>query len=212
MFDRSCSCCLSDFSFICFCFVSMLAMKTLPVDLLNFPAMETLDAIFIEVGVAQKGRGDSTRSATYGQGGWQTCYARLKNRPPPNVNMAVTLSLGGKRKLGYTNGNSVCPDSKDPKYEDWIANDQLVRSWILNSMEPHIVEIFTFSNFSKELWDSISELYGRNNNSAGVFKLKCEIVVAEQGDKTFSEHLGYLKKLWDELNMYRPFTADLIVL
>ncbi|KAH9725751.1 retrovirus-related pol polyprotein from transposon RE1 [Citrus sinensis] len=125
---------------------------------------------------------------------------------------AVTLSLGGKRKLGYTNGNSVCPDSKDPKYEDWIANDQLVRSWILNSMEPHIAEIFTFSNSSKELWDSISELYGSNNNSARVFELKCEIAVAEQGDKTFSEHLGYLKKLWDELNMYRPFTADPIVL
>ncbi|KAL9444341.1 hypothetical protein AB3S75_017513 [Citrus x aurantiifolia] len=50
MFDRSCSCCLSGFSFIRFCFVSMLAMTTLPVDLLNFPAMETLDAIFIEVG------------------------------------------------------------------------------------------------------------------------------------------------------------------
>ncbi|KAL9441459.1 hypothetical protein AB3S75_020036 [Citrus x aurantiifolia] len=49
MFDRSCSCCLSGFSCIRFCFVSMLAVKTLPVDLLNFPATETLDAIFIEV-------------------------------------------------------------------------------------------------------------------------------------------------------------------
>ncbi|GAY52156.1 hypothetical protein CUMW_139720 [Citrus unshiu] len=37
MFDRSYSCCY------------MLAVKTLPVDLLNFPAMEILDAIFIEV-------------------------------------------------------------------------------------------------------------------------------------------------------------------
>ncbi|ESR33498.1 hypothetical protein CICLE_v10006653mg [Citrus x clementina] len=50
----------------------------------------------------------------------------------------VTLSLGGIRKFGYTNGNSVI--------------------------------------------------------------------------KTFSENLGYLKKLWDELNMYRPFTVNPIVL
>ncbi|KAK0584008.1 hypothetical protein LWI29_006398 [Acer saccharum] len=54
---------------------------------------------------------------------------------------AVKLSLGGKKKFGYVDGKSVCPDSKDTTYEDWLANDQLVRSWLLNSMEPHIAEI-----------------------------------------------------------------------
>ncbi|GLJ22118.1 hypothetical protein SUGI_0415020 [Cryptomeria japonica] len=75
-------------------------------------------------------------------------------------------------------------------------------------METHIAEIFTFSNSAKELWDSIAELYGNQNNVAHIFELTLEIAAAQQGEKTFSEHLGNLKKLWDELNLYRPHTTD----
>ncbi|KAI9161361.1 hypothetical protein LWI28_016705 [Acer negundo] len=89
-----------------------------------------------------------------------------------------------------------------------MASDQLVRSWLLNSMEPHVAEIFTFSDSTKALWDSLTEFYGNQNNVARIFELKREIVAAEQGDKTFSEHLGFLKKLWDELNIYHPYTTD----
>ncbi|KAI9182752.1 hypothetical protein LWI28_028584 [Acer negundo] len=122
---------------------------------------------------------------------------------------AVTLSLGGKKKLKFINGNSTCPaDVADSKYEDWMASDQLVRSWLLNSMEPHVAEIFTFSDSAKALWYSLTEFYGNQNNATRIFELKTEITAAEQGDKTFSEHLRFLKKLWDELNIYRPHTTD----
>lgn len=75
-------------------------------------------------------------------------------------------------------------------------------------METHIAKIFTFSNSAKELWDSIAELYGNQNNAAHMFELTREIATVQQGETIFSEHLGNLKKLWDELNLYRPHTTD----
>ena len=93
---------------------------------------------------------------------------------------AVTLSLGGKKKLKFINGNSTCPaDAADYKYEDWMASDQLVKSWLLNSMEPHVAEIFTFSDSVKTLWDSLTEFYGSQNNVARIFELKKEIAATE---------------------------------
>ncbi|GLJ53720.1 hypothetical protein SUGI_1146300 [Cryptomeria japonica] len=138
---------------------------------------------------------------------------RLSSVPINGINYvawsrAVTLSLGGKKKFGFVNGDKKCPQNTESGYDDWISNDQLVRSWLLNSMETHIAEIFTFSNSAKELWDSIAELYGNQNNAARIFELTLEIAAAQQGEKTFSEHLGKLKKLWDELNLYRPHTTD----
>ncbi|XP_026429690.1 uncharacterized protein LOC113326102 isoform X2 [Papaver somniferum] len=121
---------------------------------------------------------------------------------------AAALALGGKRKSGYIGENSTCPDAKDPKYDDWIADDQLVRTWLLQSMEPHISEIFSFSESAKDLWKSVASLYGLRNNVARVFELKCEIAEAEQGTESFTEHFGYLKKKWDELDTYRPHTTD----
>ncbi|KAI5327436.1 hypothetical protein L3X38_026832 [Prunus dulcis] len=64
---------------------------------------------------------------------------------------AVTLSLGGKAKLGHINGKAKQPKSNDPKFDDWEATNRMVMSWLINSMEPAIVEIFTFSESAKEL-------------------------------------------------------------
>lgn len=138
---------------------------------------------------------------------------RLSSVPFSGINYvawsrAVTLSLSGKRKLGFVNGDKKCPKNTESGYDNWISNDQLVRSWLLNLMEPHIAEIFTFSDLAKEMWDSIAELYGNQNNAARIFELKLEIATAQQGEKTFSEHLGNLKKLWDELNLYRQHTTN----
>ncbi|XP_026436193.1 uncharacterized protein LOC113334063 [Papaver somniferum] len=93
---------------------------------------------------------------------------------------AAALALGGKRKSGYIGENNTCPDAKDPKYEDWIDDNQLVRTWLLQSMEPHISEIFSFSKFAKDLWKSVASLYGLRNNVARVFELKHEIAGAAQ--------------------------------
>ncbi|XP_026377919.1 uncharacterized protein LOC113272272 [Papaver somniferum] len=58
--------------------------------------------------------------------------------PDVNEDDAAALALGGKRKYGYIGENSTCPDAKDPKYEDWIADDQLWDE--LNTYRPHTTD------------------------------------------------------------------------
>jgi hypothetical protein len=36
-------------------------------------------------------------------------------------------------------------------------------------MEPHIVEIFNYSEFAADLWDAVKEMYGNKNNAVCVF-------------------------------------------
>ncbi|CAB4283908.1 unnamed protein product [Prunus armeniaca] len=57
---------------------------------------------------------------------------------------AVTLALGGRSKLGFINGNIEAPDVSSPNYESWLCKDQLVMSWLLNSIERKVAEIFIF--------------------------------------------------------------------
>lgn len=127
--------------------------------------------------------------------------------------MVESSDLISPKKFGFVNGCRNCRSKADSGYKDWIANDQLIRSLLLNSMEPHISEIFTFSDLSKEFWEAVAELYGNQNNYARVFELKLEITaIANQGEKSFSKHFGCMKRLWDELNMYRPHTVDAKIL
>lgn len=133
---------------------------------------------------------------------WKLSYVPLNALNHILWSRVVTLSLGGKKILGFIDGKAVCPASTNSKYDDWVSSDQLFRSWVLNLMELQIDEIFTFFDSGKELWDYFEELYGTQNNTIRIFELKFEIAAATQGDKTFSEHLRNLKKMWDELNMY----------
>ena len=65
-------------------------------------------------------------------------------------------------------------------YEEWHPIDKLVMSWILNSMEPKISEIFTFSGNGQNLWEYVRDLYAHQNNVARIFELQHEIVEAKQ--------------------------------
>ncbi|KAM1064426.1 hypothetical protein EV1_028201 [Malus domestica] len=120
---------------------------------------------------------------------------------------AVTLALGGRSKLGFINGTIEAPEVGDPKYEEWLCKDQLVMSWLLNSMGSKVSEIFNFSVSAFDLWKAVKEMYGNQNYAARIIQLQKSPFVLNQDGKSFIEHLRRLKSLWNELNLYRPHTT-----
>lgn len=120
---------------------------------------------------------------------------------------AISLALGGKSKLGHINGSVQPPEQLTPTYEVWLAKDLLVMSWLLNSMEPAISDIFSFSESALDLWKAVEEMYGNQNNAARVFQLQKDISNLQQEGNSFIQHLGRLKSKWNELNIYRPHTT-----
>ena len=110
------------------------------------------------------------------------------------------------------NGNVPAPEASSSDYEAWLCKDQLVMSWLLNSMERKIAEIFSYSEYSFLLCATVKEMYGNPNNSARVFQLKRDISCIQQEGKSFTQHLGSLKGMWNELDVYMPHTTDFTVL
>ncbi|XP_070681921.1 uncharacterized protein [Malus domestica] len=125
---------------------------------------------------------------------------------------AVSLALGGKGKLGFVNGSVEAPDSSSSTYNAWLCKDQLVMSLLLNTMEKHVAEIFSYSNSAHDLWKALQDMYGNQNNYARVFQLKKDIASAQQEGKAFVQHLGSLKAMWNELDVYLPHTTDPTIL
>ncbi|KAM2058561.1 hypothetical protein ACFX16_031127 [Malus domestica] len=125
---------------------------------------------------------------------------------------AISLALGGRSKLGYINGSIGLPERSSTSYGAWHVIDQLVMSWILNFMEPKLSELFSYSESSFTLWESIREMYGSQNNAARIFQLKKDLAGLRQGDQSFVQHLGSIKSMWNELAMYRPHSTDSAVL
>lgn len=91
--------------------------------------------------------------------------------------------------MGYVNGKIKPLTETDKDYEEWHPIDKLVMSWLLNSMEPKISEIFAFSGNALDLWESIRDFYGHQKNAAHIFELQREIAEVKQDGKSFTDHL-----------------------
>ena len=124
---------------------------------------------------------------------------------------AITIALG-RSKLGFINGSISYLDVDVPEYEIWLSKDQLVMSWILNSMEHNLTEIFSYSESAIDLWNAIHDMYGNQNNIAQIFQIHHEIANLHQDNRAFVQLLGNLKSLWNELEMFWPHTCDVAVL
>ncbi|GJW92346.1 retrovirus-related pol polyprotein from transposon RE2 [Tanacetum coccineum] len=121
---------------------------------------------------------------------------------------AITIALDGRSRLGFISGKNTNPGVTSPEYEAWLPKDQMVMSWILNSMERNIAEIFSYSESSKDLWEAVRDMYGNQNNSARIFQIQLDIANLRQDGNSFVNLLGKLKGLWNELEVYRPHSVD----
>lgn len=83
---------------------------------------------------------------------------------------SATISLIGRGKIGFINGEIKSPrDKTNPQFKEWQMIDSLVLSWLLNSIEPSISNLFIYSENSKDLWNSLKDMYGNQNNYSHIF-------------------------------------------
>lgn len=63
------------------------------------------------------------------------------------------------------------PDSKATTYDNWYADDAVIVSWLVNSMEPTVARWVMMLRSTKKIWDTLRLTYGhkKNENIWGVW-------------------------------------------
>ncbi|KAM7461081.1 hypothetical protein LguiA_029202 [Lonicera macranthoides] len=67
---------------------------------------------------------------------------------------SVMMFICGKGKDDYLTGAAVPPTKEDPKFKGWKAKNNMVMSWLINSMNNDIGENFLLYETTKEIWDA----------------------------------------------------------
>ncbi|XP_019255103.1 PREDICTED: uncharacterized protein LOC109233688 [Nicotiana attenuata] len=111
----------------------------------------------------------------------------------------VLRALSVKNKIGFINGKCGKPDSKDPTFDQWERCDNVVTSWILNSLSKDLADSLQYVNDAKELWEELEDRYDQTNG-AKLYQLQKEINDLSQGTLNITGYYTKMKKLWKELN------------
>nr|XP_016492511.1 PREDICTED: uncharacterized protein LOC107812013 [Nicotiana tabacum] len=114
---------------------------------------------------------------------------------------SVMRALSVKNKLGFINGKCKQPDpEKEPsKFRLCERCDDMVTSWILNSLDKEIADIVEYANDAVELWKELEDRYDLTNKTK-LYQIQKEINDISQGVLDITGYYTKMKKLWEKLS------------
>lgn len=121
---------------------------------------------------------------------------------------AMTLALNSKNKLGFVNGTIKAPlEETDPEgYATWSHCNDMVHSWIINTVNPEIADSVIYYPTAHEVWEDLRERFSQGN-APQIFEIQREIACLRQEQMSVSAYYTKLKGLWDELALYSEMSS-----
>lgn len=117
----------------------------------------------------------------------------------------MMIALSVKNKLGFIDGSISRPSTADPDLlTSWIRNNNIVISWILNSVSKEISASIIFSDSANEFWIDLRDRF-QQSNGPRIFQLRRELSNLSQDQNFVGVYFTKLKGLWEELSKFRPF-------
>ncbi|KAL9444374.1 hypothetical protein AB3S75_017540 [Citrus x aurantiifolia] len=113
---------------------------------------------------------------------------------------AMTISLNAKSKLGFIDGTTTMPSTID-EYTSWKKCNDMILSWILNSLTQDLADSVIFSTTAQEVWEDLRDRFSQSN-APRIFQIERDIACLAQDQMTIAAYYTRLKKLWDELGSY----------
>jgi hypothetical protein len=103
----------------------------------------------------------------------------------------------------YLNEDEKKPEEITP--EQWEQNHKRVMVWLLSSMEKSVREQVENFKTAAEVWTSIEKQFSGKSNKMQVSRILHEMRHIKQDQKSVTEYAGELKKLYRDLEFFRPF-------
>ncbi|XP_060190299.1 uncharacterized protein LOC132619398 [Lycium barbarum] len=100
----------------------------------------------------------------------------------------ILIALSAKNKLGFINGTCKMPDPDSSGFHAWNRCNDMVTSWLLNSLSKDIADSVIYSKTAKDLYTDLEQRFGQSNG-AKLFYLQKELSDIVQGNTDIA---GYL--------------------
>ncbi|GMP99871.1 hypothetical protein CsSME_00047186 [Camellia sinensis var. sinensis] len=118
---------------------------------------------------------------------------------------SVRMYIRGQGKIGYITGDKKAPAVNDPLFDSWDAENSMVMTWLVNSMEEDISSNYMCYPTAQELWDNVSQMYSDLGNQSQVFELTLKLGEIRQGDDSVTKYFNSLKRLWQDLDIFNTY-------
>jgi hypothetical protein len=108
-----------------------------------------------------------------------------------------------KNKLRFLDGSSSMPAEHDPTYEAWVRCNNLVLSWIQNSVSASISQSIVYYDLAASAWNDLKVRFSRADR-VRIASLQRDLYAIRQDSSSVNDYFTKLRGIWEELEVFRP--------
>lgn len=115
---------------------------------------------------------------------------------------AMMIALSIKNKLSFIDGSMrKSEDASSESINSWNRNNDMVISWILNSVSKEISASVIYAATAYEIWNDLKERFLQSNGPR-IFQVRKDQMNLNQGQSKVSVYFTKLKTIWEELSNF----------
>ena len=112
----------------------------------------------------------------------------------------MEMRIGACNKTGYLTGAAKNPEPEDPMFATWITESQRVKSWLIDSMSPLLMQRFIRLSTAKEIWETVSKTFYDGSDETRLFELNQKSFSIKQEGRPVSIYYNELMALFQEID------------
>ncbi|XP_015577393.1 uncharacterized protein LOC107261597 [Ricinus communis] len=82
--------------------------------------------------------------------------------------------------MPYGTGDYSQPDPTNPAFRKWQTENDVVKGWLINSMDPSLISNFIHFPTAKQVWDSLATTFFDGTDASQVYDLKRRVSRVKQ--------------------------------
>ena len=89
----------------------------------------------------------------------------------PLWSQLMEMQIGARNKFGFLTSTTSKPHAVDKALETWLIDNSRVKSWLIDSMSPTLMQRFIRFQTAKEIWDVVSKTFYDGSYETQLFEL-----------------------------------------
>ncbi|KAL6181761.1 hypothetical protein ACLB2K_048410 [Fragaria x ananassa] len=71
----------------------------------------------------------------------------------------MKMKIGARGKVGYLTRAKAASDENSTKFEIWATENERVKSWLIDSMEPSLINRYIRLPTAKDVWEAVEKTF-----------------------------------------------------
>ncbi|KAG7554761.1 Retrotransposon gag domain [Arabidopsis suecica] len=114
---------------------------------------------------------------------------------------SVRMALNVRNKLGFIDGTITKPSSEHRDFGSWSRCNDMVATWLMNSVSKKIGQSLLFISTAEGIWKSLISRF-KQDDAPRVYEIEQRLNTIQQGSLDVSSYYTELVTLWEEYRNY----------